>query len=85
MSRKIKDIKDKNTGELVYPRTHVSAVVLSSDSTLEDLIEVKQDKIDDLDEIRAGAAKGATALQSVPSEYVTETELSNKGYATISA
>ena len=54
-------------------------------NTLEDLIEVKQDKIDDLDEIRAGAAKGATALQSVPSEYVTETELSNKGYATISA
>ena len=85
MSRKIKDIKDKNTGELVYPRTHVSAVVLSSDSTLDDLIEVKQDKIDDLDEIRAGAAKGKTALQSVPSEYVTETELSNKGYATISA
>ena len=85
MSRKIKDIKDKHTGELVYPRTHVSAVVLSSDSTLEDLIEVKQDKIDDLDEIRAGAAKGATALQSIPSEYVTETELSNKGYATISA
>jgi hypothetical protein len=85
MSRKIKDIKDKHTGELVYPRTHVSAVVLSSDSTLEDLVEVKQDKINDLDTIRAGAAKGATALQSVPSEYVTETELSNKGYATISA
>lgn len=85
INRKIKDIKDKNTGELVYPRTHVSAVVLSSDSTLEDLVEVKQDKIDDLDEIRAGAAKGATALQSVPAEYVTETELSNKGYATISA
>ena len=69
MSRKIKDIKDKNTGELVYPRTHVSAVVLSSDSTLEDLVEVKQDKIDDLDEIRAGAAKGATALQSYTEQY----------------
>lgn len=27
MSRQIKDIKDFNTGELVYPRTHVSAVV----------------------------------------------------------
>lgn len=48
-------------------------------------VEVKQDKIDDLDEIRDGAAKGKTALQSIPSEYVTETELSNKGYATISA
>lgn len=69
MSRKIKDIKDKNTGELVYPRTHVSAVVLSSDSTLEDLVEAKQDKINDLDEIRAGAAKGATALQSYTEQY----------------
>lgn len=27
MSRQIKDIKDKNTGQLVYPRTHISAVV----------------------------------------------------------
>lgn len=35
----------------------------------------KQDKIIDLDAIRSGAEKGATALQSVPSEYVTETEL----------
>ena len=45
----------------------------------------KQDKIEDLDAIRSGAAKGATALQSVPAEYVTETELNNKGYATTSA
>ena len=45
----------------------------------------KQDKIEDLDAIRAGAALGATALQSVPSEYVTESELSAKGYATTSA
>lgn len=45
----------------------------------------KQDKIEDLDEIRSGAAAGATALQSVPSEYVTETELTNKGYATTSS
>lgn len=42
----------------------------------------KQDEIKDLETIRAGAAKGATALQSVPSEYVTETELNNKGYIT---
>ena len=45
MSRKIKDIQDKHTGELVYPRTHISAVVLTSDSTLEDIVEVKQDKL----------------------------------------
>ena len=42
----------------------------------------KQDVISDLDEIRSGASKGSTALQSVPSEYVTETELNNKGYLT---
>lgn len=37
--------------------------------------DAKQEKITDLDAIRSGAEKGATALQSVPSEYVTETEL----------
>lgn len=41
----------------------------------------KQEVIQDIDAIRSGAAKGATALQSVPSEYVTEDELSKKGYA----
>lgn len=38
----------------------------------------KQDAIADLDAIRSGAAKGATALQTVPSEYVTQTELEDK-------
>lgn len=40
-----------------------------------DSIGNKQDKITDLDNIRSGAAKGATALQSVPSNYVTTTML----------
>ena len=42
----------------------------------------KQDVIEDLATIRSGAAAGATALQSVPEEYVTETELASKGYLT---
>lgn len=42
----------------------------------------KQDKIEDLDAIRAGAEAGATALQSIPSEYITESELEQKGYLT---
>ena len=42
----------------------------------------KQDVIEDLDTIREGASAGLTALQSVPDEYVTETELENKGYLT---
>lgn len=50
-----------------------------------DSVGGKQDKITDLEAIRSGAEKGATALQSVPSEYVTETELTAKGYATTSA
>lgn len=45
----------------------------------------KQDKILDLDVIREGAGLGTTALQFVPSEYITEEELNNKGYATTSA
>ena len=39
MSRLIKDIKDKNTGYLVYPRTHVKAVVVDEYSTLEDMLD----------------------------------------------
>lgn len=46
------------------------------------LIATKQDEIKDLDTIRENAQKGATALQSVPDEYVTEEELIGKGYAT---
>lgn len=37
---------------------------------------------EDMEAIRSGAQKGATALQSVPSEYITETELNAKSYAT---
>lgn len=39
----------------------------------------KQDIIEDLNTIRSNAA---TALQSIPDEYVTETELNDKGYLT---
>ena len=45
-------------------------------------VDVKQDAISDLETIRSGAAAGATALQAVPAEYVTETELTGKGYLT---
>ena len=49
-------------------------------ATKEDL-NGKQDKIADLESIRSGAERGATALQSIPEEYVTEDELT--GFATI--
>ena len=40
-------------------------------NSLYNSMESKQDVISDLETIRSGAALGATALQSVPSEYVT--------------
>lgn len=45
----------------------------------------ESDIVSDIATIRQNANKGATALQSVPSEYVTETELAQKGYATTSS
>lgn len=56
-----------------------------TEDELDTALQGKQDVIDDIETIRSGAEKGATALQSVPSEYVTETELTNKGYATTTA
>ena len=56
---------------------------ISADVTLEETLKnytnsevaKKQDKIEDLEDIREGAALGKTALQEVPSAYVTEEEL----------
>ena len=49
--------------------------VLATKGELTTGLSEKQDVISDLDTIRQGAALGATALQAVPDEYVTETEL----------
>ena len=43
----------------------------------------KQDVIEDLDEIIAGAAKGATSIQSLDG-YATEEFVTGRGYATVS-
>jgi len=42
----------------------------------------KQDVISDLQTIREGAALGATAIQQIPDNYVTDEELVGKGYLT---
>ena len=46
-------------------------------------VKTKQDAISDLSEIRTNANLAKTALQEVPAEYVTETELAGMNYATI--
>lgn len=61
--------------ELVVPEIDTTKL-----ATKEDLNE-KQDVVEDLESIRSGAEKGATALQSIPDEYVTKDELT--GFATI--
>ena len=49
---------------------------------LNNSIATKQDTISDLATIRTNAEKGATALQYIPDEYITDAELTAKGYAT---
>ena len=46
--------------------------------TTDDDLKLKQNIIQDLDDIRSGATLGATALQSIPSEYITESELETR-------
>lgn len=88
-TRKIKDAKDLSKDELIYFRSHAKATFMSSGSTVEDSINLisenissKQDAIEDLEIIRNNASLGATALQSIPDEYITESELDTKGYLT---
>ena len=54
-------------------------VDLSNYATKSELA-TKQDVISDLETIRSGAALGATALQSVPSEYATEQWVNGQGF-----
>lgn len=58
--------------------THDSVQELSENVTeLSAELGKKQDAISDLENIRSGASKGATALQSVPDAYATKTDVSN--------
>ena len=81
-------LTDKNTtfktinGEQILGNGNIE---ISTDVDLSNLatkseLETKQDVITDLDSIRSGAALGATALQSVPSEYATEQWVNGQGF-----
>ena len=77
-SNKVDDITSNKSSSFKYPSTKAVYDYVAAKSDLNN----KQDIITDIDVIRDGASKGATALQAVPAEYVTETELNDKGYAT---
>ena len=63
-------------------QSHTADAAIHITSTERANWNAKQDTISDIDVIRAGASKGATALQSIPAEYITETELEDMGFAT---
>ena len=63
--------------------TKISELDNDSKYLTKDDIEGKQDVIEDLEDIRTNMKLAKTALQSIPEEYVTETELGGKGYLTV--
>ena len=87
------DSNNKLLSDLVSTTGQTNLFVTSTEKTT---WSGKQDTITDLNTIRSGAAAGATALQpndnisqltndagyitEIPSEYITETELDDKGY-----
>ena len=81
-------LTDKNTtfktinGEQITGNGDITidANVDLSDYVTKTELATKQDVISDLDAIRSGAALGATALQSVPSEYATEQWVNEQGF-----
>lgn len=75
----LKDIAtdvDSNFYDTTLSETSVNAV---QNQVITKALNKKQDVISDLSEIRN---KANSALQSVPSEYITEDELASKGYLT---
>ena len=76
-------INYKKDNERLFVKNDNDEIVEFTDKKyVDNAINGKQDEITDLETIRSNASKGATALQSIPAEYVTETELQNKGFLT---
>lgn len=57
-------------------------VPFATSSELASGLAEKQPSISDLDSIRKGAALGATAIQEIPEEYITESKLNERRFAT---
>ena len=81
-----KDYVDGKVGEIVIPSLDGYAteawVTEQGFITEHQDITGKQDVIEDLEAIREGAAKGATALQEVPEGYATESWVGEQGFIT---
>ena len=82
----IDDIRSKaNSALQSIPDTYVTDEELEGKGYLTEHQDIsgKQDVIENLDEIIAGAAKGATSIQSLDG-YATEEFVTGQGYATVS-
>ncbi len=66
----VKDYLDKHPIE-AYDDTEVRSLIQANANA----IGTKQNVIADLDSIRSGANKGATALQSIPSDYAKKSDI----------
>lgn len=67
----VKDSVTQNTANISTMSTAINEI----NKNVTNLTQTKQDVISDLTEIRDGAAKGLTALQSVPDEYAKKTDI----------
>ena len=67
----VKDSVTQNTANINTMSTTINKI----NENVTNLSQTKQDVISDLTEIRDGAAKGSTALQSVPDEYAKKTDI----------
>ena len=81
-----KDYVDGKVGEIVVPTLdgYATEAWVTEQGFLTEHQDItgKQDVIEDLEAIREGAAKGATALQEVPEGYATEAWVSEQGFLT---
>ncbi len=82
-----KDAADNATTAVESINKLEEAIVNKADKgeveAVANVVKTKQDVISDLNEIRTNADLAKTALQAVPAEYITESDLIGMGYATI--
>lgn len=73
-AKQLGEVKDSVTQNTANINT-ISTTINKINENVTNLSQTKQDVISDLTEIRDGAIKGSTALQSVPDEYAKKTDI----------
>lgn len=70
-TRKVKDIIDLETNELVYPKAHAKATFMSDGSTVEDAINAIGGKeIEEIDVVTIDVAETREVLPNIPVQYL---------------